>query len=335
MLGKTMSILVSGIQTSGSLHLGNYLGSIKNWVNIHKQYDSYLFLADLHSITVPQDPSFIRSCAYEVAAAYIASGISSDKATIFVQSSVPAHTELSWILSCVTSMGWLNRMTQFKDKAGKDKEKASLGLYSYPVLQAADVLLYKADIVPVGEDQKQHIELCRDIAAAFNRNVNKDYFNLPEPMIMKEGARIMSLRDGAQKMSKSDPSDNSRINLLDDQDTIYQKIKKSKTDSISEIYYDKENRPEVSNLFSIYAALSDRKIETIIDEFTGKTFSEFKSKLADLTVEVIGPISKEMRRILNSKDYLDNILSFGAEKANKIASQNIKEVKELVGFISL
>lgn len=331
---KEMKKLVSGIQTSGALHIGNYIGSIKNWLNLQKDYDTYLFLADLHSITLPQNPNDLRRSSLEVAAAYIACGIDYKHSKIFIQSSVPAHTELSWILSCITSMGWMNRMTQFKDKSGDNKEKASLGLYSYPVLMAADILVYKADIVPVGEDQKQHLELTRDIAEAFNRYTDTNYFALPEPIIQKTAARIMSLKDGSKKMSKSDPSDLSRINLLDDQDTIAKKIKKATSDSEPKIFYNKENRPETSNLITIMSALSDLSIQAIEEKYIDKGFSAFKSDLIDITIEVISPISTKMHQLLNDEAFLLSILKEGSEKANQTASMHLKEIKSLFGFIN-
>jgi len=327
--------ILSGIQTSGSLHLGNYLGSIKNWVELQHNYETFLFLADLHSITVSQDPVKLRRSTLEVAAAYIASGIDPDRSIIFNQSSVSAHAELSWILGCLTSMGWMNRMTQFKDKAGKDKEKASLGLYSYPVLMAADILVYKADIVPVGDDQKQHLELTRNIAEDFNRHTGTNYFKLPEPYIAGTATRVMSLRDGKSKMSKSDPSDNSRINLLDDQDTIIKKVRKATSDSIAAIYFDKENRPEVSNLLNIFASLSEQKIETIVANYESKGFSEFKSDLAELISHKISPISDKMHDLLRNEDYLLEIMQKGTIKANEVANKTYREVKELMGFVCL
>lgn len=326
--------VVSGIQPSGHMQLGNYLGAIKNWLPLQEQHQCLFFLADLHTITVSQNPQELRNNIITTAATYLATGLDPKQAILFSQSSVVGHTELGWILSCVTSIGWLERMTQFKDKAGNDKERSSLGLFSYPVLQAADILIYKADLVPVGEDQRQHLELSRDIASAFNRYVNSNYFKLPDSMIMKNAARIMSLRDGTKKMSKSDESDFSRINLIDDADLIVQKIKKAKTDSISEIFYDKENRPEISNLIDIYACLQNSTIEAIVQNYQGKLTGTFKQDLADILVEKITPIGNQIKSLCqNDRAYVQQILAEGADKASIIAAQHIKEVKELCGFI--
>lgn len=329
-----MKKIVSGIQTTGRLHLGNYLGSIKNWINLQNEYLSYLFLADLHAHTVKRDIKEIEEASYELVAAYVACGIDYNKSVIFNQSNVAAHSELAWILGCKTPIGWLNRMTQFKDKAGKNKEKASCGLYTYPVLMAADILLYKPDIVPVGEDQKQHVELTRDIAQSFNRFVGVDYFNSPEPLITGPGVRIMSLRDGTKKMSKTDESDMSRINMTDLPEEIKKKILKAKTDSIEAIYYDKENRPEISNLISIFAALSQLSIKEIQTTYQNSNFSTFKKDLAELLIDQISPISKEIKHLLNNKDYIKSILKIGTDKASMEANRTIKEVKKLMGFIS-
>lgn len=329
-----MKRIVSGIQTTGSLHLGNYLGSIKNWVKLQDKYESYLFLADLHAHTVKREPSEIKEASYELIAAYVACGIDPEKAVIFNQSNVPAHTELAWILGCKTPIGWLNRMTQFKDKSGKDKEQASCGLYTYPVLMAADILLYKPDIVPVGEDQKQHIEITRDIAQSFNRFVNQDFFIPPEPMISGPGVRVMSLREGTKKMSKTDESDMSRINLIDSADDIAKKIMKSKTDSIEAIYYDKENRPEISNLISIFSAISGLPVEQIVSNYESKGFALFKKDLADSLIVHLGPISKSIKELLNEKSYIHSILSGGVTKANIVANKTLSEIKNMMGFIS-
>jgi len=326
-----MKKIVSGIQTSGSLHLGNYLGSIKNWTKLQQNNENYLFLADLHSITVPQNSEDLQNSILEVAAAYLASGIDPKFSSIFQQSDVSAHSELAWILSCQTSMGLLNRMTQFKDKSGDNKEKASLGLYSYPVLMAADILIYNADIVPVGEDQKQHLELTRDIASSFNHNFKTLFFNLPEPLITG-GTRIMSLRDGTKKMSKSDGSDMARINLLDDADTITKKIKKAKSDAIENIYYDKQNRPEITNLLTIFATISDSTVESVVQAYQNKNFSKFKQDLAEVIIAKIVPISIEMKKMLNDKNHIISVLKSGADKANNTAQKNLDEVKKLVGF---
>jgi tryptophanyl-tRNA synthetase len=327
--------VVSGIQPSGAMQLGNYLGAIKNWLPLQDKYECLFFLADLHTITVPQDPRELNNNIVSTAATYIASGIDPKKSILFAQSNVAEHSELGWILSCMTSIGWLERMTQFKDKGGDDKARASLGLFSYPVLQAADILIYKADLVPVGEDQRQHLELARDIAASFNRNVKSEYFKQPDPMIMKSAARIMSLRDGTKKMSKSDSSDMSRINLVDDADLIMQKIKKAKTDSVAEIFYDKENRPEVSNLLEIFAALSEKSIDSIVQSYNGKLMGQFKVDLAELVVDKISPIGKEILKLCKEdKGYVLEVLKEGAEKAKSIASVNINQIKKLCGFIS-
>ena len=326
-----MKRVISGIQPSGAMHLGNYLGAINNWIPLQDNHQCLFFLADLHTITVEQEPQNLRKNIIATAAAYIASGIDPKRSILFSHSTIPQHAELGWILSCMTSMGWVERMTQFKDKAGKEKERASLGLFSYPVLQAADILLYKADFVPVGEDQRQHLELTRDIAASFNRNMNKEYFKLPEALITKESSRIMSLRDGLKKMSKSDPSDFSRINLTDDADIIMQKIKKAKSDSIAEIYYDKENRPEVSNLLDIYSSLTGSKVT----KMEGKLFGQFKKELAEILIEKIIPLGKEINKLCqDDHEYVHKILNEGAEKASQIAEINIKEIKDLCGFIS-
>ena len=329
--------IFSGVQPTGNLHLGNYLGAIKNFVELNNQKDNECIfcVVDLHAITVKQDPKELKKNIRETAATFIASGIDPNNSIIFNQSMVPAHSEAAWILSCVSRIGWLNRMTQFKEKAGKDKEKASMGLYSYPVLMAADILLYDATHVPVGDDQKQHLELCRDIAQKFNNDFNaKNFLKIPEPLIQKQFSRIMSLKDGMKKMSKSDSSDLSRINLTDTKDQIVNKIKKAKTDALS-IPNNIENlseRPEVENLLGIYSSLKNQDLEKSIIEFNGKQFSEFKEKLSLVLIEKIEPISLRIKKLLNDEKYLDEILLKGAEKADKIASKKIKEIKELVGF---
>lgn len=327
--------VVSGIQPSGIMHLGNYLGAIKNWLPLQDKHQCLFFLADLHTITVQQDPKKLRRNVISTAAAYLACEIDPKKSILFSQSNVTEHSELGWILSCMTSIGWLERMTQFKDKGGADKARSSLGLFSYPVLQAADVLLYKADLVPVGEDQRQHLELARDIASSFNRYVNHEYFKLPDAMIMKSAARIMSLRDGSNKMSKSDPSDLSRINLTDDADVILQKIKKAKSDSIAEISYDKENRPEVANLLEIYSCLTEKSIADIQDQYSGKLMGQFKSELAEVVIDKITPIGKKIKDLCsNDEAYVRQVLKEGAASARSIADVNIKEIKELCGFVA-
>ena len=329
--------IFSGVQPSGNLHLGNYLGAIKNFVDLQNQKETECVycIVDLHAITVKQEPKELKKNIRETLATFIASGIDYKKSIIFNQSSVSAHSEGAWILSCVARMGWLNRMTQFKEKAGKDKEKASVGLYAYPVLMAADILLYDATHVPVGHDQKQHLELCRDIAQRFNSDFNvPDFLKTPEPLIQKNFSRIMSLKDGTKKMSKSDPSDLSRINLTDDKDLIVNKIKKAKTDSMSipSIKEDLNKRPEADNLLGIYSSLSNQDLEQSKNEFNGKNFSIFKEKLSDLLVEKIGPISKEIKKLLNDVKYLDNILLEGSQKADRMASIKIKEIKKIIGI---
>jgi tryptophanyl-tRNA synthetase len=329
--------IFSGVQPTGNLHLGNYLGAIKNFVELQNEKENQCIfcVVDLHAITVKQDPKELKRNTRETTATFIACGIDPAKSIIFNQSMVSAHSEAAWILSCVSRIGWLNRMTQFKEKAGKDKENASIGLYSYPVLMAADILLYDASHVPVGNDQKQHLELCRDIAQKFNNDFNvTDFLKVPQPLIQKQFSRIMSLKDGTKKMSKSDPSGLSRINLTDEKDEIFNKIKKAKTDPMSmpKDIKDLTKRPEAENLLGIYSSLKNQKLEKSINEFEGKQFSEFKDKLSQVLIEKIGPISKEIKRLLNDEKYLDEILLQGSEKADKIASKKIKEIKELVGF---
>lgn len=329
--------IFSGVQPTGNLHLGNYLGAIKNFVDLNNDPDNdcIFCVVDLHAITVKQDPNELKNNIRETVATFIASGIDPKKSIIFNQSGVAAHSEGAWILSCVARMGWLNRMTQFKEKAGKDKEKASVGLYSYPVLMAADILLYDATHVPVGDDQKQHLELCRDIAQKFNNDFDQDNFlQVPEPLIQKEFSRIMSLKDGSKKMSKSELSDLSRINLTDDRVTIVNKIKKAKTDplpmptSVEEL----NERLEARNLLGIYSSLNNSTLQNTVENFSGKNFSEFKNQLSDLLVKKIEPISLEIKKLLNDQPYLDKILLEGVEKANLIASKKIDRIKEILGF---
>ena len=329
--------IFSGVQPTGNLHLGNYIGAIKNFVELQNQKDNKCVycVVDLHAITFRQDPKTLKNNITETTAAFLASGINPKKSIIFNQSLVPAHSEGSWILGCVARMGWLNRMTQFKEKAGKDKEKASIGLYIYPVLMAADILLYDATHVPVGEDQKQHLELSRDIAQKFNLDFNSpNFLKAPEPLIQKKFSRIMSLKDGNNKMSKSDPSDLSRINLTDDKDEIMNKIKKAKTDTMPMPSDIKElkNRPEVENLLGIYSSLKNQNIDKSISEFSGKNFSNFKDYLAEVVVEKISPISKEINKLLKNKDYIDKILKEGSKKADKYASKKVIEMKKIIGF---
>ncbi|MDC3204139.1 tryptophan--tRNA ligase [Candidatus Pelagibacter sp.] len=329
--------IFSGVQPTGNLHLGNYLGAIKNFVELNNDdANQCIFcVVDLHAITVKQDPKELKKNIRETVATFIASGIDPKKSIIFNQSGVAAHSEGAWILSCVARMGWLNRMTQFKEKAGKDKEKASIGLYSYPVLMASDILLYDATHVPVGDDQKQHLELCRDIAQKFNNDFGvEEFLKVPEPLIQKEFSRIMSLKDGSKKMSKSELSDLSRINLTDDKDQIINKIKKAKTDPLPmpKNVKELEKRPEAQNLLGIYTSLNSSTLETSIAKFAGKNFSEFKDELSETLVDKIMPISEEIKKLLKDQSYLDSILLNGVENADKIASKKIKNIKEIVGF---
>ena len=329
--------IFSGVQPTGNLHLGNYLGAIKNFVELQNEKDNECVycVVDLHAITVKQDPNILKNNIRETTAAFLASGLDYKKSIIFNQSLVPSHSEGSWILGCIARMGWLNRMTQFKEKAGKDKEKASVGLYIYPILMAADILLYDSTHVPVGEDQKQHLELSRDIAQKFNLDFKApDFLKAPEPLIQKNFARIMSLKDGKKKMSKSDPSDLSRINLTDKKDEIVNKIKKAKTDNSALPSDDKKlnERPEVENLLGIYSSLSNQSLSDSINEFGGKNFSEFKQKLSDLVVEKISPISDEINKLKKDNNFIDKILENGAEKADKIASRKVREMKKIIGF---
>ena len=329
--------IFSGVQPTGNLHLGNYLGAIKNFVDLNNDSNNecVFCVVDLHAITVKQNPRELKSNIQETVATFIASGIDPSRSIIFNQSGVPAHAEGAWILSCIARMGWLNRMTQFKEKAGKDKEKASVGLYSYPVLMAADILLYDATHVPVGDDQKQHLELCRDIAQKFNTDFEMENFlQVPEPLIQKEFSRIMSLKDGSKKMSKSELSDLSRINLTDNSDLIINKIKKAKTDPLPmpNSTKDLDERLEAKNLLGIYSSLTNSTMEKSVEIFAGKNFSEFKEKLSEVLVDRIQPITLEIKKLLNDKSYLDKTLLEGVERADKIASQKIKRIKEIVGF---
>ena len=330
-----MSRIFSGVQPTGNLHLGNYLGAIRNWVDLQNDYDCIFCIVDLHAITVPQDPAELRRSTREVTAAYIAAGIDPERAIIFNQSTVAGHSELAWLLGTITPLGWLNRMTQFKEKAGKQKDNAGLGLYAYPVLMAADILLYKATHVPVGEDQKQHLELARDIAGAFNRRFNVEYFPLPEPQILGPATRVMSLRDGKAKMSKSDQSDYSRINMADDADTIRLKVQKARTDPepLPDTVEALEARPEAANLIGIYAALARESRETTLGRFAGQQFSAFKKDLADLAVSVLAPMGDKVRELTKAPDHVDAILRRGAERANAIARPHIAEVQDLIGFL--
>jgi len=333
---KPTKRILSGVQPSGDLHLGNYLGAIKNFVTLQKEYECFFCVVDLHAITVWQDPKVLADKTREVTAAFIASGIDPKKNNIFVQSQVPQHAQLAWLFNCVARMGWLNRMTQFKDKAGKNSENVSVGLFSYPTLMAADILIYLATHVPVGDDQKQHLELTRDIAQKFNNDFETDLFPIPEPLIFGEATRVMSLRDGSKKMSKSDPSDYSRIMLTDTADNIIQKIKKAKTDPqpLPDNTKDLNSRPEAENLISIFASLNDDSIEAVISEYAGKEFSQFKKDLADLAVSKLEPITSEMNKLMSDISYIDTILNDGKVNAINVAEPVLAKTKEIIGFLS-
>ena len=325
----------SGVQPTGNLHLGNYLGAIKNFVDLQNKFECVYCIVDLHAITNRQDPKELKSNILETTASFLASGLNSEKNIIFNQASVSAHSELAWIFNCVSRIGWMNRMTQFKEKAGVNKENASVGLLVYPNLMAADILIYKATHVPVGEDQKQHLELTRDIAKKFNNDFKcGDYFPIVEPLIQKEISRVMSLRDGMKKMSKSEDSDQSRINLKDDKDTINQKIKKAKTDNeaIPSEINGLKNRNEAVNLISIYASINGIEIVKVLKEFGGKNFSTFKSKLSESLIEKICPIGENINKLLKDKNYLNKVLEKGAKRANLIAKDNLKEIYEIIGL---
>ena len=327
-------LVFSGVQPTGNLHLGNYLGALKNFVALQKKNECIYCVVDLHAITVFQNPKELRNNILESTAGFLATGLDEKKSIIFNQSSVSGHAELAWILNCVSRIGWLNRMTQFKDKAGKDKEKASVGLYIYPNLMAADILLYKATHVPVGADQKQHLELCRDIALKFNNDFKKELFPLPEPLIQKNISRVMSLRDGTKKMSKSDESEYSRINLKDSADDIIKKIKKAKSDSASipDNVKDLETKPEAFNLINIYSDLTNNSLEHSLNELKGKEYSILKNKLSEVLIEVICPVGKKIRKLLDDKSYLEKTLKEGKEKASVLAEHNLKEIRNAVGF---
>ena len=335
-MDKPTKRILSGVQPSGDLHLGNYLGAIKNFVALQKEYECFFCVVDLHAITVWQDPQVLANKTREVTAAFIASGIDPVKNNIFVQSQVPQHAQLGWLFNCVARMGWLNRMTQFKDKAGKNSENVSVGLFSYPTLMAADILIYLATHVPVGDDQKQHLELTRDIAQKFNNDFDTDFFPIPEPLILGEATRVMSLRDGSKKMSKSDPSDYSRIMLTDSADNITQKIRKAKTDTkpLPENITELNSRPEAQNLISIFASLQDNSIEKIVSEYAGKEFSIFKKDLADLAASKLEPISSEINKLMGDTSHLDSILKDGKEKAIAVAKPVLEKTKEIIGFLS-
>jgi tryptophanyl-tRNA synthetase len=340
-----MKRIFSGVQPTGNLHLGNYLGAIRNWVKLQESYDCLYCIVDMHAITTWQDPAQLRDQTRIVAAAYLAAGIDARRHIIFNQSQVPAHAQLAWIFNCVARLGWLNRMTQFKEKAGKDRENASVGLYAYPNLMAADILAYKATHVPVGEDQKQHLELARDIAQKFNNDFGVNFFPLPEPLIFGAATRVMSLRDGSKKMSKSDASDYSRINMTDDADAVALKIRKAKTDPDPLPGPDalrpdggldpaaEAARPEAFNLLGIYAALSDKPLAEVLAEFEGKEFSFFKQVLADLAIATVGQIGHEMKRLLSQPGEIDSVLRDGAERARALAGPVMAEVEDIVGFL--
>jgi tryptophanyl-tRNA synthetase len=330
-----MNRIFSGIQPTGNLHLGNYLGAIRNWVALQRDFDCIFCIVDLHALTQPQDPAELRASTREVTAAYIGAGIDPEHCIIFNQSMVSSHTELAWLLGCLTPLGWLNRMTQFKEKAGKQRDMAGLGLYAYPVLMAADILAYKATHVPVGEDQKQHLELARDIAGAFNRRYERDFFPLPEPQIFGAATRVMSLRDGTKKMSKSDSSDYSRINMTDDANVIALKIRRAKTDPapLPDDVAGLDARPEAENLIGIFAALSGISREAALARFAGRNFSDFKDALAELAIEELGRIGGEMRRLMAEPHYIDGILRGGAERARQIAEPVLREAQEISGLL--
>ena len=329
-------LVFSGVQPTGNLHLGNYLGALKNFVSLQKEMECIYCVVDLHAITTFQKPNELQNNVLETVASFIATGLDPSKSIIFNQSSVPGHAELAWILNCVSRIGWLNRMTQFKDKAGSDREKASVGLYIYPNLMAADILLYKATHVPVGADQKQHLELSRDIAQKFNNDFNcKEFFPIPDPLIPKNVSRVMSLRDGTKKMSKSEESDFSRINLKDNADEILKKIKKAKSDSepIPDNLSNLEKKPEALNLINIYAEMTKKSLEAALNEVAGKEYSFLKTKLSDVLISEIAPVGKEIKKLLDDKAHLTQILKKGKEKANIIAEENLKNIREKVGLI--
>ena len=329
-------LVFSGVQPTGNLHLGNYLGALKNFTSLQKEMECIYCVVDLHAITIYQKPSELSENVFKTVASFLAAGLDPNKSIIFNQSAVSGHSELAWILNCVSRIGWLNRMTQFKDKAGSDKEKASVGLYVYPNLMAADILLYKATHVPVGADQKQHLELSRDIAQKFNNDFKcENFFPLPEPLISKNISRIMSLRDGTKKMSKSEESDYSRINLSDSADEINKKIKKAKSDSepIPDNVKSLEAKPEALNLLTIYSELSKINLEKVLNEMAGKEYSFLKNKLASALIEEITPVGKELKKMLNDKSHLKGILKKGSEKASIIAEENLKNIRDIVGLI--
>lgn len=325
----------SGMQPTGNLHLGNYLGALRNFIGLQDTHECIYCVVDMHAITVWQDPAALRQSTREVTAAYLAAGLDPQKSTIFNQSRVPAHAQLGWIFNCISRLGWLNRMTQFKDKAGKNKEKASTGLYVYPNLMAADILAYHATHVPVGEDQKQHLELTRDIAMKFNNDFGVDFFPITEPMILGEATRVMSLRDGTKKMSKSDPSEASRITMTDDADAIAQKIRKAKTDSdpLPETAEGLEGRPDAQNLVNIYAALENSSIDVVLAKTAGLGFGDFKKQLAEVATEKLSPIGEEMRHLMADPGYIDSVLKDGGDRAAEVAAPILAQAEEIVGFL--
>ncbi|MEM6424930.1 MAG: tryptophan--tRNA ligase [Cyanobacteria bacterium P01_D01_bin.128] len=327
--------ILSGIQPTGTLHLGNYLGAIRNWVQLQNEYDSYLFMADLHAITVPHNPKQLADNTYGVAATYLACGIDPNKATVFVQSHLPVHSELAWLFNCITPLNWLERMIQFKEKAIKQGENVSIGLLDYPVLQAADILLYEPDFVPVGEDQRQHLELTRDIAVRVNFQYGSEdspVLKVPDPLIQKAGARVMSLTDGTSKMSKSDPSEMSRIDLLDPPDLIQKKIKRCKTDPVRGLEFDNPDRPECHNLLSLYTILSNQTQAAVAAECADMGWGQFKPLLAETTVAALKPIQDRYHELMGDRAYLESVLKAGNEKANAIASQTLAKVKAALGY---
>ena len=329
------NVIFSGVQPTGEIHLGNYLGAIKQFVDYQKDYNSIFSIVDLHAVTVWQDPQQLLNNIHKVLSIFLACGLDKEKNIIFNQSQVPEHTQLAWLLSCTARIGWLNRMTQFKDKAGKNRENASVGLYTYPILMAADIMLYKASHVPVGDDQKQHLELARDIAHKFNTDYNIDFFVLPEPLFNSDSTRIMSLRDGTKKMSKSDTSDYSRILMTDDNDTIALKIKKAKTDSLSmpESGNDLSKRPEIENLINIYSSCSGIPKNTVIEQFSSREISYFKKELSQVIINLIQPICSEAKKLYEDKNFLNQVLSSGAIRARQISQNTISDVYKIAGMI--
>lgn len=326
-------IAFSGVKPSGVFHLGNYLGAVKNWLKIQEEHNAIFAIMNLHAITVPQDPVELNKRTYELLATFLACGLTPEKSLLFKQSDVCEHAELGWLLNCITPMGWAERMTQYKDKSSKlSPNNIMVGLFDYPILMAADILLYNSDLVPVGEDQKQHVELTRDIAGAFNRRFNVEYFKEPMPLMQGKALRVMSLQDGTKKMSKSDESGLGCVYISDDVDTIVKKIKKAKTDSLMTVNYDPENRPEIANLLNIFSEISGETIENLIKIFDGKGFGHFKSELAEALVEKISPITKKINELKNNIDYLDNIFENGKTKAKEIASKRLQEIKNIMGL---